>query len=82
MKTFALLLLSLIAASDIAAAQSAAISKTEQEARLLALADVDFGDVYSADGAGDGTLTYQGEILKSQKVFWASLYMGKNIYFL
>jgi hypothetical protein len=65
MKTFAFILLSLIAASDIAAAQSAVTSKTEQEARLLALADVDFGDVYSADGAGDGTLTYQGEILKS-----------------
>jgi hypothetical protein len=55
MKTFALLLLSLIAASEIAAAQSVAVSKTEEEARLLALADVDFGDVYSADGAGDGT---------------------------
>ena len=62
MKISALLLLSLIAASNIAAAQSVVTSKTEQEARLLALADVDFGDVYSADGAGDGTLTYQGEI--------------------
>ena len=64
MKTFVFLLLSLIAASDIAA-QSVVISKPEQEARLLALADADFGDVYSPDGAGDGTLTYQGEILKS-----------------
>jgi hypothetical protein len=65
MKIFALVLLSLVVASDIAAAQSVSTSKTEQEALLLALADVDFGDVYSADGAGDGTLTYQGEILKS-----------------
>jgi hypothetical protein len=65
MKTLAFLLLVLIPASRLAAAQSVVTPKTEQEARLVALANVDFGGVYSADGAGDGTLTYTGEILKS-----------------
>src|SRR5215831_4349476 len=65
MKILACVLLSLIAALDVAPAQSVVTSKAEQEARLFALADVDFGDVYSADGAGDGTLTYKGEILQS-----------------
>jgi len=56
---FVFLLLTLLAVAPVAAAQSEAISKPEPEARLLALAVVDFGAVYSDDGCwrwhGDGT---------------------------
>lgn len=58
-------LLTLLAAVCLARAQSAVVSKAEQEAQLIALASVDFGDVYSDDGAADGTITYKGELLKS-----------------
>ena len=51
---------------SVGIAQSA-VPKAEQEKRFAPLATVDFGDVYSDDGAADGTVTYRG-VLASYSV--------------
>jgi hypothetical protein len=65
MKSPKFVLLTFLSAVCLARAQSATVSKAEEEAHLFVLASVDFGDVYSDDGAADGTITYKGELLKS-----------------